>query len=265
MPAKPLPPNDRPAATEVVRSGWNRISYRYRPRGEHSDCFGHTDREYRAWLRPILERLPEGSNVLDLGCGTGVPAARVLAKRFRVTGVDLSEVQIRRARRLVPGARFRVADMSEVDFRPGSFSAVVSLYSLIHLPRSQHRGLLRRIARWLEPGGWLLLITGHTAYEGTERGWLGSNVAMFWSHYAARVYRRWLTADGFRILAESFVPEGDGGHELFLARTRRRDPVRAANAPRPAAASGRRGPSPPRPRRARRPDGGRARPLSRSA
>ena len=32
-----------------------------------------------------------GAAVLDIGCGTGVPIAKSLAKRFSVTGVDASE------------------------------------------------------------------------------------------------------------------------------------------------------------------------------
>ena len=40
--------------------------------------------------------------VLDLGCGAGVPIARRLAERYKVTGVDISERQIMLVRRNVP-------------------------------------------------------------------------------------------------------------------------------------------------------------------
>ena len=56
--------------------------------------------------------------MLDLGCGNGVPVARELSARFAVTGVDLSPVQVERARALVPGARFVCADMTAVEFEP---------------------------------------------------------------------------------------------------------------------------------------------------
>ncbi|MCX5096466.1 class I SAM-dependent methyltransferase [Streptomyces sp. NBC_00365] len=55
--------------------------------------------------------------VLDLGCGSGVPVARALATAgHRVTGVDISEVQIRRAREFVPQAEFIRADATDLDF-----------------------------------------------------------------------------------------------------------------------------------------------------
>ena len=248
----------------AVRRGWNRVSYRYRPRGKTSDRFGHTERDYRSWLGPIFTALPRGSAVLDLGSGTGVPAARILAGRYQVTGVDLSDVQVRRARRLVPGARFVRADMAEVDFPSNTFGAVVVLYSLFHLPRREHRRVLRNVRRWLVPGGWLLLIGGHAAYEGRATGWLGSDATMYWSHYRAATYRRWLSADGFRIVREQFVPEGEVGHELFLARKTGARRAPGTTGPGAVEASGRRARGPLRPSRARRPRGEPARPPYRS-
>jgi SAM-dependent methyltransferase len=189
------------------------------------DTFGHPEEEYRAWLDPILERVPPRSAVLDLGSGTGIPAARILARRFRVTGVDISDLQVRRARRLVPRARFVRADLSDVDFPPGAFAAVISLYALIHVPREEHREMLRKVARWLVPGGWFLTILGHGRYEGAEPDWLGSNARMLWSHYDAATYRRWFRAEGYRIVQDRFIPEGKGGHHLFLAQSARRSPA----------------------------------------
>jgi len=211
-------PRSRSSWNEAVRLGWNRVSYCYRRRGASSDAFGHLERQYRRWLHPILTSLPRGAPVLDLGSGTGIPAALLLSRRFRVTGVDISDTQVRRARRLVPNARFIRADLASLEFPRESFEAVVSLYSLIHVPRSEHRALLGRIARWLRPGGWFLGIVGHSRYEGVEEDWLGSDATMLWSHYDAATYRRWLRTEGFRIVREEFVPEGDSGHQLFLGR-----------------------------------------------
>ena len=204
-----------------MRSSWNRVSFRYRPRRTSSDCFGHLESDYRAWLDPILKSLPSGSAVLDLGSGNGLPAARILSQRFRVTGVDLSDTQVRRARRLVPRARFVRADLSEVDFPPNSFAAVIALYSLIHVPREEHRPLFHKVARWLTSDGWFLAILGRDRYEGRESRWLGSDAPMLWSQYDAATYRRWFPREGFRIVREQFIPEGDGGHQMFLARKER--------------------------------------------
>ncbi len=212
------PPDPIPG--RLVRGGWNRVSQIYRSDDSVRDIFGHEFEDYRRWLRPLFDSLPRNAAVLDLGCGCGVPTAAILADRFRVTGVDVSDVQVERARKLVPRASFLRADMTEVEFPEGAFQAVVCLYSLIHVPLAAQRPLLRKLRRWLVLGGWLILITGHDAFEGVEDDWLGSGTPMYWSHADATTYRVWLQEEGFDVKAQEYVPEGEGGHELFHATAR---------------------------------------------
>ena len=202
---------------QIVRDGFNHVSTRYRPANSPADAFGHTRQHHREWLDPFFQRLRRGAEVLDLGCGCGVPDAQLLAERFRVTGVDISDVQIQRARRLVPTARFLRADMTEVALPANAFSGVVCLYALIHVPVEEQPGLLARVARWLAPGGLFLVTTGWTAWTGTEDRWLGSNIEMFWSHTDVRTYERWLKDLGFHIVRKIRVPEEGAEHALFLA------------------------------------------------
>lgn len=206
-------------AKEIVRSGWNDRSLTYRPPGAGGDGTGHLDRAYRSWLRPLLNEVPEGGRVLDLGCGCGVPASHILAQRFRVVGVDISDVQVARARKLVPRATFRRADMTAVRFPVRSFDAVVSLYAMIHVPLKEQRPLLGRVYRWLRPGGLFLAMLGSGRWKAVERGWLGSDTPMFWDHADADTYQQWLEELGYLLEERKHVPEpGSGGHELFRMR-----------------------------------------------
>src|SRR5579859_4177324 len=91
---------ERLSPEETVRRGWNRLSWVYRPDRSRTDGTGHRNPEYAGWLRPLLRDLPPGAHVLDLGCGCGDPVARWLSQRFYVTGIDISDVQIRRAQEL---------------------------------------------------------------------------------------------------------------------------------------------------------------------
>nr|WP_237534359.1 class I SAM-dependent methyltransferase [Streptomyces sp. SID3343] len=198
---------------DVVRRGYDALSLRY------DQEFGGATK-YRSWLDELRGHLPAtGARVLDLGCGSGVPVARTLADAgHHVTGVDISEVQIQRARRLVAQAEFVRADATAVDFAAASFDAVVCLYALIHIPLPEQPPLLHRIATWLRPGGRFLATTGHRAWTGTDENWLGSGTTMWWSHADAADYRTWLTEAGLTVDQETFVPEGDtGGHTLFSA------------------------------------------------
>ena len=204
----------------VVRSGWNRVSTIYRPGDGSTDVFGHSSAERIEWLRPFFQAVPRGSEVLDLGCGCGVPDAKILSESFRVTGVDISDVQVERARRLVPSARFVRADMTEVDFRAETFGGALCLYAILHVPLEEQRPLLARLHRWLRPRGILLITTGQTAFTGFDDNWLGSNVKMYWSHADADTYADWLDRAGFTVLRRTLIPERESGHALFLARKR---------------------------------------------
>src|SRR5918992_5636652 len=108
------------------------------------------------WLHRLLEHLPDRSRVLDLGCGSGIPATREIAGRHSAVGVDISPRQIELARRNVPNAEFRQADVLDLQFCGDSFDAVVALYLLDHTPREELVDLLRRIRDWLKPSGLLL-------------------------------------------------------------------------------------------------------------
>jgi SAM-dependent methyltransferase len=199
-------------ARDLVRRGYDALSYHYR--SDDAD-----DGEYAPWLADLNGRLPPAAVVLDLGCGCGVPVARSLARAgHRITGVDISDVQIERARRLVPAGTFLRADVTRLDLPPASVDAAVCLYTLIHLPLADQPVLIERIAGWLRPGGWLLATAGQVAWTGTEDNWLGGPAPMWWSHADAATYRSWLRRAGLTIAAEDVVPEGAGAHALFWAR-----------------------------------------------
>jgi SAM-dependent methyltransferase len=197
---------------QLVQRGYDALS-------RHYELAYPTDTKYQPWITDLSGRLPAGGAVLDIGCGCGVPVARDLVLAgHQVTGVDISEVQIQRARQLVPDASFIHADATTLDFPPTSMDAVVSFYMLIHLPLEEQPPLLQRIVGWLRPGGWFLGTMGYRAWTGTEENWLGGGVTMWWSHADADANRSWITEAGLVVEQEEFVPEGDSGAVLFLAR-----------------------------------------------
>jgi hypothetical protein len=57
---------------------------------------------------------------------------------------------------------------------------------------------------------------GSTAWTGTEENWLDAGGKMYWSHASAETYQDWLAGAGFRVRWTRFIPEGQGGHMLFL-------------------------------------------------
>lgn len=201
---------------EVVRLGYDQLSAMYRP--DDAD-----PNEYRVWIGELLAELRPGSSVLDLGCGCGVPVARRLVQEgHRVTGIDISERQIERARTLVPGATFLVADMTRQKLEPASFDAVIVLYSLIHVPVAVQPSVIKQVSDCLVDGGLLLATVGWEAWTGSDSDWLGGGVEMWWSQTDQATYRTWLEAAGLEVVQSSFVPDGESGHALIWARRRGR-------------------------------------------
>jgi SAM-dependent methyltransferase len=101
--------------------------------------------------RLLFSRLEPGSHVLDVCCGSGHVTRELLARSFRVTGVDASSGLIEQARRDLPRAKFMVADIREATFEQqydAALSTFDSMNHLIELPdleaafRSVHRALL---------------------------------------------------------------------------------------------------------------------------
>jgi SAM-dependent methyltransferase len=191
---------------EIVRRGYDTIADRY---AEWAASF---ETPAAAWVEKLQRRLPERACVLDLGCGGGGPTTLALAARHDVLGVDISDRQLERARRLVPEARFLRADATEVAFEPESFDAVVSLFMFGHVPRAKQRPLLERICGWLAPGGLLLATLGTANAGDVEADWLGA--PMFFASYDEEWDRRALESAGFVLDEARVVPFEEPGHGL---------------------------------------------------
>jgi SAM-dependent methyltransferase len=190
---------------EIVARGYDAIALRY------AEWAGQVASPSLEWLRDLDPRLPDGANVLELGCGRGVPVTRHLARRHRVTGVDISAVQIELARHHVPEASFMHADALDLDVAHGSLDAVVALYFFGHVPRQEQRELIGCISLWLREGGLLLATFGAgEPGEDVDEDWLGA--PMFFASLGGDSYLPLLRECGLEPLREEIVAQHEPGH-----------------------------------------------------
>lgn len=168
-------------------------------------------------------------NILELGCGAGLPATKLLCgiPGAQVTANDIStrQVALGRANALtwkldascsVDFVEGDMMDRSVVDFPPNSLDGVVALYSIIHLPRDEQAEMLARIGGWLKPGGILLANFSEQAMEGVvmeewleERGW------MFWSGWGEGTVDK-VEGEGMEVLVRALEDEGVDVKFLWL-------------------------------------------------
>ena len=195
---------------KVVETGYDRVAERYLATKDPEDP------ATLATLEDLARDLPPGAAVLELGCGAGVPVTRWLARRFSVTGVDVSVRQLDLARRHVPAASFVNADMTGLTFGSESFDTVVAFHSIIHVPRAEHPALLGKIHRWLRPGGAFFATRALGAWEG-EEDWEGWGAPMRWSHHDGETNLTLLHDAGFALeWAETRITHGARGNEPWL-------------------------------------------------
>jgi SAM-dependent methyltransferase len=195
--------------TQIVADGYDVMGETFAAWRE--DAVGDPRRE---WEDKLVSRLEEGARVLELGCGGGSPETRRLARRFAVTGVDISPRQVERARATIPEAEFVCADFTELELQTASFDAVASFYVFNHVPRELLGPLLRNIHAWLVPGGWLLTAFGQTDNAGWTGEFLGAPT--FFSSYPPEVNSRLVREAAFEIEEDEVVAwEGADTPECF--------------------------------------------------
>jgi len=183
---------------ELVRNGYNKCARAYSDSRQH---------EIHPELSLLIERLPPSANMLDIGCGSGIPVCQELAKHGRITGVDISPAMISLAKQNIPAGEFKCSDIMDIHFSSDSFDAITSFYAIFHLPREEHEELFRRIHTWMKPKGHLLTTVGlNDDAPYTEDDFF--DVTMYWSNFDISHYIRMLTELGFRIVEDVHLGHG---------------------------------------------------------
>lgn len=193
-----------------IKQAYNQVAYQYL-----------ADRQQlrsNKYLTKFLQLLKSQSHVLDLGCGAGIPIDDVLLKKGHlVTGLDIAEQQIKLAKKSCPQGEFIVKNIADLEFSEYQADAVVSFYTIFHLPRNQHLQFLQKINSFLPPGGLMLITMGDHDFE----GWHDFYGVKIWSsHYGSGKNKVLVEQAGFEILLDEIDKSGREKHQIILGRKR---------------------------------------------
>jgi SAM-dependent methyltransferase len=148
-----------------------------------------------AWL---IQQLPAGARVLDLGCGSGLPTARqLLDAGVEVVGVDESAVMLDLARQQAPGGQYLHQDLRDIDGL-GEFDAVVAFFALLMLPRADIPPLLEQVRSRLRGPKLLLVSMVHGDFDSFPLSFLGVQTGV--SAYPPDKLREVVAGAGFEVL-----------------------------------------------------------------
>jgi SAM-dependent methyltransferase len=201
-------------------------SIRYRHNPEKIVALGYDEMagDYGSWTlrheRPdrdkytelLLNNLPDGSDVLELGCGPGDPTTKTLATRYNVTANDISEGCLELARKNAPGATFLLSDMTSLKFDADSFDAVVAYYAFHHIPRDRYEPLLENISNWLRPGGiFMAAMYPYDVDNLVTEDWHGAT--MYWSSFDEEKTLQLVNSAGLQVIEQSKESAVEDGKE----------------------------------------------------
>lgn len=148
----------------------------------------------------VCNLIPRNSKVLDLGCGNGYPYDYYFcSKGYSLVGIDFCEKHISEASQINPNAKYFIDDISKYTFKD-KYDLIMLLFSLLHIPRDEHKRILTNIYNNLTEGGILLLTlrdedAGLLKYKNDFCG-----QEMLWSYYDCSKYIQILEEIGYKIL-----------------------------------------------------------------
>lgn len=168
----------------------------------------------RAWFERFRQVMPQGAEVLDLGCGSGQPVARYLIEaEHRVTGIDSSPTLIDLCRARFPDQTWIAGDMRKVSLAR-RFGGIVAWNSFFHLTPDDQRAMFTVFSDHAEPGAALMFTSGPAAGEaiGSYQG-----EALYHASLATAEYGTLLAAHGFSVVQHMIEDQECGGLTVWLA------------------------------------------------
>jgi len=136
--------------------------------------------------------------IWDFGCGPGQTTKYLSDLGIEISGMDLSEKLLERARTLHPKIHFQKGNILEPDFESESIAGVVAFYAIVHFSEGQVGRAFDEIFRVLQPGG-VFFLAYHIGDETIHLDeFLGQEVELDFILFRNDFILRCLEDSGFR-------------------------------------------------------------------
>lgn len=105
--------------------------------------------------QPFLAELPEGTRILDVGCGSGRDTLAFKNKGYQVDAIDYSEELVKKATRLT-GITIKLQSFYEIDVDE-AYDGIWACASLLHCERDRLAEVVGKLITALKPNGVLYI------------------------------------------------------------------------------------------------------------
>lgn len=182
---------------------------------------GISSREVSAVIRML--QLEDGQRVLDLACGFGRHSVLLAQKGFNVTGYDLSESFLKKAREiadsLLVALDLRQGDMREVPYDE-EFDAVINMFTAFGFFDREDEDLkvLKGVYKALKPGGQFLMDVINREFalaDLSHRRWTNENSSYMLEERFFDYFNSRLELTNRLILANGEVKEANYSIRLY--------------------------------------------------
>lgn len=189
------------SATSDPSEGWDAIAADFM--AARSDIGSDVVRQWAKNLRP-------GGEVVDIGCGSGVPVSLALVTAgFKVYGIDASPTLLAAFRHRFPEAPTACEAAQDSNFFGRQFDGAIAVGLLFLLAAEDQQKLIARVGQALKPGGRFLFSAPRNPCE-----WQDLQTGRQSQSLGEEKYQRLLAAAGMPFI-DSYVDEG--GNYYFQA------------------------------------------------
>ncbi|MDF2588798.1 MAG: Methyltransferase type 11 [Anaerocolumna sp.] len=119
-------------------------------------------------LEKFINYLPDGGEILDLGCGSGRDSLYFIERGFDVTALDGSE-ELCELASIHIGQDVLTMQFSEINFHQ-VFDGIWACASLLHTSPNEIEDILGKVIESLKPGGVLYMSFNHGEFSGFRNG-----------------------------------------------------------------------------------------------
>lgn len=146
-------------------------------------------------VRQWAEKLPAGSEVIEIACGGGYPVTKALSEAgLNLWAIDSSKTLLAEFKKRFPDIPVKCERVQHSDFFERKFDAAIAIGLIFLLPKPEQDELIKRVSSILKPGGQFLFMAP------TKTGtWRDLNTGVQCSSLGFSKYQELLSKSDFKI------------------------------------------------------------------